>query len=288
MANSSTQATGEAMSNAVGGVIPFGSDLGTVASATATLLGESNLVYALPVVCPRSERRVVRTHLRSASRKSLYARRLAAGEALVVAGGNRSWAYRIAKRAIDIIGAAALLVLLSPIMLTILVVLTITTKGRPLFIQRRAGYLGRPFPMIKFRTMRPDAEQIKHTVVNEADGPVFKNRRDPRITRLGRWLRKTSLDETPQLINVLLGQMSLVGPRPLVFSEVERFAPWQRERLCVMPGLTCLWQVSGRSDVDFANWMRMDIWYVRHQSLWTDFVLLLNTPASVISGRGAY
>ena len=203
-------------------------------------------------------------------------------------GGNRLFLYRVAKRALDIAGAAAMLVVLSPILLTILIVLTITTKGRPLFIQRRIGYLGRPFLMFKFRTMRPDAEQIKHAVVNQADGPVFKNRRDPRITRLGRWLRKTSLDETPQLVNVLLGQMSLVGPRPLVPNEVAKFAPWQRERLAVLPGLTCLWQVSGRSDVAFENWMRMDIWYVRNQSLWTDLVLLLSTPGSVLTGRGAY
>lgn len=250
---------------------------------------EQSLDCALPVICPRPADRSASGRVRpKAARVSLYNHRLAHGEALVAPGGNLQPIYRAAKRTLDFVGAAGLLVLLSPILLTILIVLTITTKGRPLFIQRRIGYLGRPFLMFKFRTMRPDAEQIKHAVVNQADGPVFKNRRDPRITFLGRWLRKTSLDETPQLVNVLLGQMSLVGPRPLVPGEVAKFAPWQRERLAVVPGLTCLWQVSGRSDVAFEDWMRMDIWYVRNQSLWNDLVLLLSTPASVLSGRGAY
>ncbi len=136
--------------------------------------------------------------------------------------------------------------------------------------------------------MRLDADKIKHTVANESRGPVFKNRRDPRITCLGRILRKTSLDETPQLFHVLLGQMSLVGPRPLDFREVARFAPWQLRRLAVKPGLTCLWQVSGRSDVGFEEWTRMDLWYVRHQSLKTDIELLWRTPLCVLGGKGAY
>lgn len=263
------------------------------ASQHTTTLGFNSdypsLCCPLPIICPRPVDRSASGRVRpKAARVSLYNQRLARGEALVAPGGNRRPLYRVAKRALDVAGAAGLLLLLGPILLTILIVLTITTKGRPLFIQRRIGYLGRPFLMFKFRTMRLDAEQIKHAVSNQADGPVFKNRRDPRITRLGRWLRKTSLDETPQLVNVLLGQMSLVGPRPLVPGEVAKFAPWQRERLAVVPGLTCLWQISGRSDVAFEDWMRMDVWYVRNQSLWNDLVLLLSTPASVLSGRGAY
>ena len=238
----------------------------------------------LPVICPMPYRPL--TMPRPAV--SVAAQRLAAGEAIVSPAGNCTQSYLRMKRALDIVGALALLLLLSPVLLTVLVVLTIATKGRPLFIQRRAGYLGRPFFMFKFRTMRLDADQIKHTVSNEANGPVFKNRRDPRITGLGRWLRKTSLDETPQLINVLLGQMSLVGPRPLVLPEVAEFQPWQRQRLAVMPGLTCLWQVSGRSEIGFDDWARMDLWYVRNQGLWTDLKLLFNTPLSVITGRGAY
>ncbi len=210
------------------------------------------------------------------------------GDLRVVPGGNLHPAYRAAKRTLDVVGAAAILILLAPVMLTVLLVLLITTKGKPLFSQRRAGYCGRPFPMVKFRTMAPDADRRQHEVQNEQQGPVFKNRRDPRITRIGRWLRKTSLDETPQLFSVLLGHMSLVGPRPLPLKEVARFEPRHRSRLAVKPGLTCLWQVSGRSEIGFEDWMRLDIWYVRHQGLWTDLKLLLSTPASVISGRGAY
>ncbi len=188
----------------------------------------------------------------------------------------------------DVVGAVVLLVVLGPVMLAVLLVLTVTTHGKPLYRQRRSGYLGRLLWVFKFRTMQLDADQVQHTVANEHEGPVFKNRRDPRITRFGRFLRTTSLDETPQLFSVLFGQMSLVGPRPLSVAEVARFEPWHRRRLSVMPGLTCLWQVSGRSEVGFEDWMRLDIRYIRNQSLWTDCKLLLRTPLSVLSGRGAY
>ncbi len=219
---------------------------------------------------------------------SLISRNLSAGLPVVAAEGNPSVAYRFAKRLLDIVVALALILVLSPLMLTLLVVLAITTRGKPLFWQRRAGHLGKTFMMVKFRTMRLDADRIKHTVSNESAGPVFKNRRDPRVTRLGRILRKTSLDETPQLFHVLLGRMSLVGPRPLDVREVARFAPWQVRRLAVKPGLTCLWQVSGRSDVGFEEWSRMDLWYVRNQSLKTDIELLWRTPMSVLGCKGAY
>ena len=142
--------------------------------------------------------------------------------------------------------------------------------------------------MLKFRTMRPDADKLKHTVANEQDGPIFKNRRDPRITRLGRFLRKTSLDETVQLFHVLSGRMSLVGPRPLPVAEVAQLKAWHRRRLAAKPGLTCLWQISGRNEIGFEDWMRLDLRYVRHQSLWIDCKLLLYTPLSVLGGRGAY
>lgn len=202
--------------------------------------------------------------------------------------GNRNAGYRAVKRAMDILGAGLLLVLFSPVMLTTLLLLTITTKGRPFFVQQRVGLCGRRFPMIKFRSMRLDAASIKHLVANEKDGPVFKNRRDPRITRIGRFIRSTSIDETPQLINVLLGHMSLVGPRPPVPEEVKQYKPWQLERLAVKPGLTCLWQISGRSEVGFEDWVRMDIWYVTHQAWRTDLTLLVRTPLAVLSRRGAY
>lgn len=211
-----------------------------------------------------------------------------ASELLVEPAGNRSPVYLASKRIFDIFAAVVLLVLLSGILLTTLLVLLITTKGRPIFAQQRVGFCGRRFWMYKFRTMRLDAEVVQQQVTNEQAGPIFKNRRDPRITRIGRILRKLSIDEMPQLINVLRGEMSLVGPRPPVAKEVAQYKPWQRRRLAVKPGLTCLWQVSGRSDIGFDKWMRMDIWYVKNQSLWTDLVLLVRTPMTVITGRGAY
>ncbi len=219
---------------------------------------------------------------------SLISRNLSAGLPVIAPEGNPSVTYQVAKRLLDIVGSLVLILVLSPLLLTTLIMLSIATRGKPLFWQRRAGHLGKPFLMAKFRTMRLDADKIKHTVANESTGPVFKNRRDPRITRLGRILRKTSLDETPQLFHVLFGQMSLVGPRPLDVREVARFVPWQVRRLAVKPGLTCLWQVSGRSDVGFEEWSRMDLWYVRNQSLATDLELLWRTPLSVLGCRGAY
>lgn len=202
--------------------------------------------------------------------------------------GNESRAYRGIKRFVDVVGAALLLVFAAPVMILIAVTLMVTARGRPLFVQQRVGHRGRLFRMFKFRTMRLDAERIRDDVPNEQRGPVFKNRRDPRVTRLGAFLRKTSLDETPQLFNVLAGQMSLVGPRPPLPEEVGQYRVWQRRRLSVKPGLTCLWQISGRSEVGFEDWVRMDIWYVRNQGLGTDFKLLVRTPWSVLSGRGAY
>lgn len=221
-------------------------------------------------------------------RVSLFQKRLAAGLDLVPAAGNMRWGYRVAKRMLDLVGAATLLVILSPVILAIFLILLVTTRGKPIFRQVRLGWQGRPFTLYKFRTMVPDAENRRHEVRNELAGPVFKNRRDPRITRFGWLLRRTSLDELPQLINVLLGQMSLVGPRPPLASEVAQYKPWQRRRLAVKPGLTCLWQVSGRCEIGFEDWVRMDLWYLKHQSLATDLKLLARTPWSVLTGRGAY
>lgn len=222
------------------------------------------------------------------SNPSLALKRLAADEPFLDPRGELSFNYQVAKRALDIVGAFALLLILAPAMLATFAILCVTTKGRPLYSQIRVGYRGRKFRMWKFRTMRLDADQLQHTVKNEIGGPVFKNRRDPRVTRLGRVLRKTSLDETPQLFNVLAGHMALVGPRPLVVNEVAKFQPWQRQRFAVKPGLTCLWQVSGRSEIGFTDWTRMDLWYVRNQSLWTDLKLLVRTPLAVVLGHGAY
>ncbi|MBN1589674.1 MAG: sugar transferase [Pirellulales bacterium] len=219
---------------------------------------------------------------------SLARRRQERGEAFVAPEGHPSRFYRVSKRVFDLVGAAFLLAILSPILAGICLVLTVTTRGRPFFSQIRLGHRGKPFRMLKFRTMTIDAEARRGEVENEKDGPIFKNRNDARITRLGRLLRCTSLDETPQLLNVLLGQMSLVGPRPPIGEEVAEYEPWQRRRLSVKPGLTCLWQVSGRSEIEFEDWMRMDLWYVRNQRWRTDLELLVRTPRSVLSGRGAY
>jgi lipopolysaccharide/colanic/teichoic acid biosynthesis glycosyltransferase len=209
-------------------------------------------------------------------------------ELLVQAEGNRSAVYLAVKRAFDVVGALVLLVLLAPLMSLTYAVLFVTTRGRPIFRQERVGHQGRMFSMYKFRTMRLDAQAVQAQVKNEKDGPIFKNRRDPRITKLGRWLRSFSIDETPQLFNILAGHMSLVGPRPPLAAEVVRYEPWQFRRLAVQPGLTCLWQVSGRSEIGFHDWVKMDLWYLQNQSLWTDLKLLVRTPLSVLSRRGAY
>ncbi|MCE9604792.1 MAG: sugar transferase [Planctomycetia bacterium] len=210
------------------------------------------------------------------------------GKLLVEADGNRSLGYLTAKRLCDIVGALALLALLGPLMLVTYLTLMVTTRGRAIFRQERVGHRGRMFPMYKFRTMRLDALAVQAEVKNEKDGPIFKNRRDPRITRIGRLLRSFSIDETPQLFNVLMGHMALVGPRPPIAKEVARYEAGQFRRLSVKPGLTCLWQVSGRSEIGFAEWVKLDLWYVDNQSLTVDLGLLLRTPLSVLSRRGAY
>lgn len=207
---------------------------------------------------------------------------------LVYPEGNGSTVYRVLKRVFDFTGALVAIVLFSPLMLAVWLILMWTTKGHPIFVQERIGYCGRRFRMYKFRSMVMDAAKYQSLVRNEQEGPVFKNRRDPRITRIGRFIRSTSIDELPQLFNVLKGDMALVGPRPPIASEVVNYAPWQRRRLAIQPGLTCLWQVSGRNEIGFEDWVRMDLWYAKRQSFWTDLKLILKTPLSVLSRRGAY
>lgn len=236
---------------------------------------------------PLFDRDAQRTPKASQNHVSLTDLRLAIGLPIVPAEGNRSRVYRTAKRAFDILGALVLLGLFAPIMATAWLVLMLT-GGKPLFRQVRLGYRGLPFVMYKFRSMLPDADRRLREVQNEKDGPIFKNRRDPRITRVGRFLRATSIDELPQLFNVLLGHMSLVGPRPPLAREVAQYEPWQRRRLAVKPGLTCLWQVSGRSEIGFEDWVQMDLWYIQHQNFLVDFMLLVKTPWSVLTRRGAY
>jgi lipopolysaccharide/colanic/teichoic acid biosynthesis glycosyltransferase len=194
------------------------------------------------------------------------------------------------KRALDVLGAGAGLVLLAPLLAGIAAAVKLSSPGPALFRQRRSGRGGRPFVMYKFRTMVCDAEarQAELQARNERDGPAFKMRNDPRVTPLGRFLRSTSLDELPQLWNVLRGEMSLVGPRPLPCEESAACAGWQRRRLDVTPGLTCTWQVWARGGVSFAEWARMDVRYIRSCSAWQDLKLLLLTVPAVVLRRGAH
>ena len=164
------------------------------------------------------------------------------------------------------------------------------TSGAPvLFRQQRSGLFGRHFTMLKFRTMVPDAESRRSQVahLNQSDGPVFKADDDPRVTAVGSFLRRWSLDELPQLFNVLRGDMSIVGPRPPIPDEVGQYDRWQRRRLSMRPGLTCLWQIRGRHRVGFDEWMRLDLFYIDHWSLRLDFLIICRTIATVMSGSGA-
>jgi len=201
-----------------------------------------------------------------------------------------SWALLL-KGIFDRVGAAALLVLLSPLMLAAAAVIKLSSRGPVLFRQERCGLRGRVFTMNKFRSMVSDAEQRRAELMafNEMDGPVFKIAKDPRVTGIGRFLRRTSLDELPQLVNVLKGEMSLVGPRPLPVNEVRQFKDaWQRRRLSMKPGLTCLWQIAGRNTIGFEEWMRLDLQYIDSWSLWLDLKILLKTIPVVLMGKGAH
>ncbi|MBC7288521.1 MAG: sugar transferase [Armatimonadetes bacterium] len=187
--------------------------------------------------------------------------------------------YMVAKRAMDIIAAAVLLLLFSPLLLVIAWLIRRETGASALFVQERVGYRGRLFKMYKFRTMRPDAHPY-------AEAP--RDPYDPRVTPTGRWLRRYSLDELPQLLNVIKGDMSLVGPRPEMPFIVERYKPWQRRRLEAKPGITGLWQIMGRKDIPLVDNIEYDFYYLRHQSLLLDIEILLRTIPAVLSGRGAY
>ncbi|MCC7184944.1 MAG: sugar transferase [Acidobacteria bacterium] len=193
------------------------------------------------------------------------------------------------KRAIDVTLAAVALVMLSPLLLGVAAGIKLTSRGPVFFHQLRVGLRGRYFQMIKFRSMVVDAEARMAALLaqNEQTGPVFKMARDPRITTIGRVIRKYSIDELPQLFNILRGDMSIVGPRPPVPSEVAHYLPWQRRRLSVRPGLTCHWQVQGRNQIGFDEWMYLDMQYVDHSSLRTDLRLVAQTIPVVVTGQGA-
>ena len=193
------------------------------------------------------------------------------------------------KRLLDIIVSSIALVALSPLLVAIAIAIKLTSKGPVFFKHKRAGLGGVPFRFLKYRTMYVDAEDKKATLMqfNERTGPVFKMENDPRVTRLGHFLRKWSLDELPQFINVLLGDMSLVGPRPPTLDEVEKYESWHNYRLEIKPGITCIWQVYARHEKSFENWVRLDIKYRKEQSLLLDMKLIALTLPAVLSRRGA-
>jgi exopolysaccharide biosynthesis polyprenyl glycosylphosphotransferase len=207
---------------------------------------------------------------------------------LSVQGRRPAWQLGV-KRAIDVVGALLVLAITAPIWVVAWLAIRLDSPGPVFFVQNRCGRYGEVFRFLKFRTMVTDAEARKAELraLNERKGPVFKMRSDPRVTRVGRILRKFSIDELPQLLNVLVGQMSLVGPRPPVPGEVEKYELDHRGRLSMRPGITCLWQVSGRNQIEFEDWVKLDLEYIERWSLLLDFQILLATLPAVVSGRGA-
>jgi exopolysaccharide biosynthesis polyprenyl glycosylphosphotransferase len=202
----------------------------------------------------------------------------------------REWWPLTIKRTLDILFSLILLVLFAPVFLAAAMAISLTSQGSILYLQERVGLNKRRFRMYKFRTMVPNAEKMMERLerLNEASGPVFKIKNDPRVTRVGKMLRRSSIDELPQLLNVLKGDMSLVGPRPLPVRDYEGFSEdWQRRRFSVRPGITCLWQVAGRNSVPFEQWMRLDLQYVDEWSLWLDLKILARTIPAVVKGVGA-
>jgi len=205
---------------------------------------------------------------------------------------SRSWdqPFQLAcKRALDILLSGFLLVLVAPVILVLGIAVKLTSPGPIFYRWKVVGRNGRPFLGYKIRSMVVNADELKPHLEsrNEMTGPVFKIAGDPRITAIGTWMRRYSLDELPQLYNVLKGDMALVGPRPPLRTEYERFTEYQKQKLAVNPGITCLWQISGRNKVsDFDEWVRLDLEYIRRWSLWLDFRILLGTVAAVLSGSG--
>lgn len=202
---------------------------------------------------------------------------------------NEKVLYNIAKRSLDIMASLVGLILLSPIILIVAILIKLESEGPIVFSQKRIGLNKREFKMYKFRSMVQNAEELKEKLQkqNEMSGPMFKMKNDPRVTKVGKFIRKTSIDELPQLINVLKGDMSLVGPRPSLPKEVEKFEPWMLKRLEVKPGLTCYWQVSGRNNIDFEDWMKLDIKYVEDRSFLLDIKLIFKTVFVLFGDKNA-
>ena len=198
--------------------------------------------------------------------------------------------YLVLKRLMDIVGASVGLLLASPIMLIVAILIKLEDPKGPIFFsQVRNGAYPKTFKMYKFRSMYIDAEERLQELMhlNEQSGPAFKIKDDPRITKIGKFIRKTSLDELPQLFNVLKGDMSLVGPRPAIPREVEQYTTYQKQRLFVKPGLTCIWQVSGRNNIEFDQWVELDIEYIKTRSLWLDIKLILLTIPALLGDENA-
>lgn len=198
--------------------------------------------------------------------------------------------YLFAKRVIDVFCSALALVVLSPILIITAIAIKLESPGKVVFVQKRVGINGKEFNMYKFRSMCNDAEEKlkKLSEKNETEGPTFKMQADPRITRVGRFIRKYSIDELLQLVNILKGDMSIVGPRPAIGREVAQYSEFDRLRLLVKPGLSCYWQVSGRSNIPFAEWMKLDVKYINEMSIFTDIKIILLTVPAVFKGDGAY
>ena len=203
---------------------------------------------------------------------------------------NYSPFFLISKRILDLSLSVLAVVLLAPLLAVVAIAIKLTSKGPVIFAQERVGLGGKTFKMYKFRTMNQNAEAQKMSLaaLNEHSGPVFKIKKDPRITKIGGFLRRYSIDELPQLMNILLGEMTIVGPRPPLLSEVLHYENWQKKRLSVKPGLTCIWQVSGRSQIDFATWVRMDLRYIEKASLILDIIIIAKTFSAVVRADGAY
>ncbi len=203
---------------------------------------------------------------------------------------NPSIIYLFIKRLIDIVCSLIAIIVLSPIMIITALAIVIESPGNPIFSQERVGKDGKIFKMYKFRSMCPDAEKKlkKLQKKNEADGPVFKIKDDPRVTRVGHFIRKYSIDELMQLFNILKGDMTIIGPRPALPKEVEEYDDFARLRLRVKPGLSCYWQISGRSNIGFEEWMQLDVKYIKEMSLLTDFKILILTIPAIFKGEGAY
>jgi exopolysaccharide biosynthesis polyprenyl glycosylphosphotransferase len=208
---------------------------------------------------------------------------------LAVLGSGEVWPA-VAKRVIDAAVSSVLLVLLAPLLVVVAGLVKLTSPGPAFFRQTRVGLNKRQFRMYKFRTMVANAEQLQDELLsrNEMTGPVFKVRKDPRVTPFGRFLRRTSIDEIPQLLNVLRGEMSLVGPRAMSLRDYQLFdKDWQRRRFSVKPGITCLWQINGRNGIPFEKWMELDMQYIDKWSLWLDLKILARTLPAVLRGTGA-